>query len=213
VAVTTNLFDFGGSTTVARADGVVSRSNANTVILATSQGPLTVQIKADTVVLDPSGNAISGGQIVPGAPATVEFEEDGDEVSGVKIEIEEDDDDGGSESHGAEVEFEGVLQSVNGNVLVLSTGFGTATVYTDAATQIEGVLQPGQSLEIHAIVQADGSYLAREIEAGEDEDEDAAPSPEGVNSTMPEPDDSGESKDDEPEGDNEEEEALEEEDH
>ena len=179
VALTTNVFDFRGSTTVARADGVVSRSSTDTVILATSQGPLTVQIKEDTVVLDSSGNAISGGQIVPGAPATVEFEEDGDEVSGVKIEIEEDDDDDGNESHGAEVEFEGVLQSVSGNVLVLSTGFGIATVYTDAGTQIEGALQPGQLLEIHAVVQADGSYLAREIKAGESEAEGDASAPGG----------------------------------
>lgn len=83
---------------------------------------------------------------------------------------------------GTEVEIFGTIESISGSVYVV----GGKTVNTDAATEITGVLAVGSFVKIHAALNADGTFQAREIELvtesvaepdddddqGEDQDED-----------------------------------------
>lgn len=161
------LFDFGSETTAARAEGVVASAGADTVVLTTQDGRIEIRIGDNTIVLDSNGNVISGGEIVPGALAKIEFEEDEDGFAGLKIEIEDDDDE---DAHGSEVEFSGVIQSIDGDTLTLDTSFGTATVLIDANTEVKGTPQVGQTVEVHATLVGKGDYLARELEVEGDGD-------------------------------------------
>jgi hypothetical protein len=174
VAFATGLLDPGDDTSVAQAQGVVASSATDSVVLTTPDGQIVIRIGEDTVVLDANGNVISGNEIAPGTQATIEFEEDDDGLSGVRIEVEDaedegeaDDDAGDAGGQGAEVEFNGVIQSMDGGTLVLSTGFGPATVRIDGGTEVKGILQVGQAVKIHATLESGGSYLAREVEAAE----------------------------------------------
>lgn len=173
--LTTLLIDFGGGTTRAQAVGTVSSTSPSAIVLSTDRGPVSVQIGGHTAVFDSSGNLIAVDQIVPGARARVEFEEDEGGLSGWKVEIEEDDDG----SSGAEVEFSGVIRSIADGSLTLESSFGTPTVRIDSATEVNGRLQPGVTVEVHAIVSPDGSYAAREIKVeneSEDEEQDSGSS-------------------------------------
>ncbi|MEN4010666.1 MAG: DUF5666 domain-containing protein [Bellilinea sp.] len=59
-----------------------------------------------------------------------------------------------------EMEFIGVIESIQNGVYVISG----KTVLTNARTEIEGSLAVGMKVEVHAALQPDGAYLAREIE-------------------------------------------------
>jgi hypothetical protein len=190
---TTDLFRFGADTTSAHVQGVVSRVDADAIVITTPDGQVVIRIGENTVVLDASGNPINGGDIVPGRSAKIEVEEDDDgEFDAQRIEVEDDEDDEGG---GAEVEFSGVVDSVSGVTIAVQASFGPATVTTDSETEIRGTLAEGATVEIHATLQDDGSYLAREIEAQAavgDGDDNSGPG--GDNSG------SGSGSDDEPDG-------------
>jgi hypothetical protein len=169
----TGLLDPGRGPNVAQAQGVVASAGPDTLILSTQQGPLEVRIGESTVVLDSSGNVISGSEIVPGARATIEFEEEEDGNSGVRVEIEaeEEEDEGREDTSGTEVEFNGVIESFDGSTLTLVASFGTAHVRIDAQTQVEATLEAGRTVKIHALRETGGLYLAREIQAAGGGDE------------------------------------------
>ena len=112
-------------------------------------------------MLDANGNPINGDDITPGRSARVEVEEEDGEYSAQRIEVEDEDDEG----HGAEVEFSGKVQTVSGGTLTIEASFGVATVLIGPNTEVKGTLNPGVAVKVHADVQADGSYLARQIEA------------------------------------------------
>jgi hypothetical protein len=195
----TGVLDPGRGPDVAQAQGVVASAGPDTLILSTQQGPLEVRIGESTVVLDSSGNVISGSEIVPGARATIEFEEEEDGNSGVRVEIEaEEEDDGAEDASGTEVEFNGVVQSFDGSTLVLTASFGTATVRVDAQTQVEATLEAGRTVKIHALRETSGLYLAREIQAVGGGDE-----PAGDGSGEPEGDESGGEGDQSPDSETE----------
>lgn len=183
VGLTTDLFDFGATSTSAHVEGVVSRVDAGTLLLTTKDGQVSVSIVPHTVVLDADGQPVGGDVIPPGSAVRVEVEEEQGVLTAVNIEFEDDDDRG----EGAEVEFSGVIQSVSGSTIELQASFGAATVLVDANTEVKGTLAAGVRIEVHATRQADGTYLAREIEvqgAGaeddDDEDEDnSGPGPSG----------------------------------
>ncbi|MFN7035504.1 MAG: DUF5666 domain-containing protein [Bellilinea sp.] len=59
-----------------------------------------------------------------------------------------------------EVEFYGKIESIQNGVYVI----GGRTVRTTAGTEIKGALALGMMVKVHATLQADGGYLAREIE-------------------------------------------------
>ncbi|MFA5837868.1 MAG: DUF5666 domain-containing protein [Bellilinea sp.] len=61
---------------------------------------------------------------------------------------------------GVEVEIFGTIESITGTVYVV----GGKTVNTDASTEITGVLAVGSFVKIHAALNADGTFQAREIE-------------------------------------------------
>ncbi len=71
-----------------------------------------------------------------------------------------------------EIEFSGAVEAISGNSVVVAG----KTVLLTGATEIEGALAVGAVVEIHAIVAADGSLTAREIEmkdasgSGDDDD-------------------------------------------
>ena len=169
LGLTTGVFDFGASTTSAQVNGVVSRVDPNAIVMITSDGLLTIRIGENTLVFDASGNQINGDAIAPGRSARIEVEEEAGEYSAQRIEVDDDDEKG----HGAEVEFSGHVQTVSGGILTVQASFGVATVIVDASTEVKGSLKPGAAVEIHANVQNDGTYLAREIEVkGESSGED-----------------------------------------
>jgi hypothetical protein len=180
------IFDFGGQPSVARAEGIVASAGTDSMVLTTQDGRIVVTIGDNTLVLDSNGAVISGDKIVPGRRARIEFEEEADGITGLKIEVENDDHDDG-ESHGAEVEFSGVIQSIDGNTLTLETSFGNAVVRIDAGTDVKGTLHVGLAVKIHATLGQSQSYLAREIEAaevGEDHgDDDVADDDSGPDSS------------------------------
>jgi len=169
LGLTTGVFDFGASTTSAQVNGVVSRVDPNAIVMITSDGLLTIRIGENTLVFDASGNQINGDAIAPGRSARIEVEEEAGEYSAQRIEVDDDDERG----HGAEVEFSGHVQTVSGGILTVQASFGVATVIVDASTEVKGLLTPGAAVELHANVQDDGTYLAREIEVkGESSGED-----------------------------------------
>jgi hypothetical protein len=160
------LFDFGATSTSAHVEGVVSRVDPDSILLTTDDGQVVVIFGDRTVLLDASGQAISGGDIVPGALARVEADEEDGEYHANNIEFEDDDERG----HGAEVEFSGVVTSVSGSDVQVQASFGTVTVRIDAGTAMKDALAAGARVEVQATRQADGSFLAREIEDGGDDD-------------------------------------------
>lgn len=178
---TTDLFRFGSDSSTAQAQGIVSSAGANEIVLTTEDGQLVIRIGENTALLDANGNVISGGQIVPGSKVKVEFEDDDGAFAGLKIEIDNNDNDDGM-SGGSEVEFEGVVESIAGDTMTVQASFGLATVHLDAGTAVKGALAAGGSVKVHATLQDDGSYLAREVEltvAGDDTglDDDIGPDP------------------------------------
>src|SRR3990170_4588483 len=165
VGLTTGVLRFGADTTSAQVDGVVSRVDPDAIIIITADGRVSVRIAESTIVLDANGNPINGDEITPGRSARVEVEEEDGEYSAQRIEVEDEDDD---EGQGAEVEFSGKVQTVSGGTLTIEASFGVATVLIGLNTEVKGTLNPGVAVKVHADVQADGSYLAREIEAAGD---------------------------------------------
>ena len=169
LGLTTGIFRFGADTTSAQVNGVVSRVDPNAIVLITADGRVSIRIAEGTVVLDAMGNEITGGDIAPGRSARIEAEEKDGEYSAQRIEVEEED----QEGQGAEVEFSAHVQTVSGGIVTVQGSFGVATVVVDASTEVKGVLKPGAAVEVHANVQGDGSYLAKEIEVkGESSGED-----------------------------------------
>ena len=175
LGLTTGVLRFGADTTSAQVDGVVSRVDPDAIILITADGRVSVRIAENTIVLDANGNPINGDEITPGRSARVEVEEEDGEYSAQRIEVEDEDDEG----HGAEVEFSGKVQTVSGGTLTIEASFGVATVLIGPNTEVKGTLNPGVAVKVHADVQADGSYLARDIETagdgGADDGGDAGP--------------------------------------
>ncbi len=169
---TTDLFRFGADTTSAHVEGVVSRVDPDVIVLVTVDGQVIIRIGENTTVFDADGNIISGGDIVPGRRVEVEVEvEDGDFAAQrieVRVEVEGEDEVG----HGAEVEFSGVVKTVSDGTITLQASFGDATVRVGPQTEVKDVLAEGLTVEVHATLQPDGSYLAREIEAEGTEDDD-----------------------------------------
>jgi hypothetical protein len=158
VGLGTGLFDFGASSTSAQVQGVVARVDPDAIVITTADGQVVIRLADGTLVFDASGQAISGGEIVPGRSARVEFEEEDDgSFSGLKVEVEE------HEDEGAEVEFTGVLRTVGSSAVTVDASFGTVTVRLDASTEIEGALAPGARVEVEAVVDGSGGYLAKEI--------------------------------------------------
>jgi hypothetical protein len=161
VGLTSGLFSFGGATTTsAHGEGVVSRVDQGSILLNTNSGQVVVWLRDKTVLQDANGRAITGGDIVPGALARVEANEENGEYQANNIEFDEDDE----RVRGADVEFSGVLKSVSGSDLQVEASFGTVTVRIDASTEVKGTLADGARLEMHATRQDDGSFLAREVE-------------------------------------------------
>jgi len=161
LGLTTGVLRFGADTTSAQVDGVVSRVDPTAIIIITRDGLLTIRIGENTLVFDASGNPINGDKIAPGRSARIEVEEDAGEYSAQRIEVEEE----GDEGSGAEVEFSGTIEVIRGSTLTISASFGVATVVLGPETEVKGTLNPGVAVDVHASVQSDGSYLAREIEA------------------------------------------------
>ncbi|MEW6505616.1 MAG: DUF5666 domain-containing protein [Chloroflexota bacterium] len=87
-----------------------------------------------------------------------------------EIELSQGDDAGKTATPGApgsgEVEFFGKIESIQNGVY----GIGGRTVRTAAGTEIKGALAVGAMVKVHATLQADGSYLAREIELSQGDD-------------------------------------------
>ena len=201
---TTGIFRFGADTTSAQVDGVVSRVDPNAITLITADGRVSIRIAEGTVVLDAMGNEISGGDIAPGRSARIEVEEENGEYSAHRIEVEGED----HEGQGAEVEFTGVVKTVEGNAVTVAASFGAATVLIGPNTEVKGALKPGVTVEVQANVQNDGSYLANQVEAkggqtgegggaGGDDDGDQSPTPNTTSdgggdggSSLPEPEES-----------------------
>ena len=63
-------------------------------------------------------------------------------------------------SVGTEVELFGTVDSITGSVYMI----GGKTVNTDALTELVGTIVVGNFVKVHATLNADGTYLAREIE-------------------------------------------------
>jgi hypothetical protein len=156
------LFNLGADTTSADVQGVVSRVDPDVIALTTADGLVTIRIGENTIVLDADGNLISGGDIVPGKPARAEVKKSNGDLVGQRIEVEEDDDDGGG--GGAEVEFSGLISTIDGSTITMQASFGLATVRIDTQTNVNGTLAVGATAKVHATAEGDGSYLAQEIE-------------------------------------------------
>lgn len=83
-----------------------------------------------------------------------------------KIELEGDSSD--SSDKMGEVEFSGVIESITDGTYVIDG----KTVMTDLSTEIKDMLVVGDFVKVHATLQTDGTYLAREIEKEDDADQD-----------------------------------------
>jgi len=92
-----------------------------------------------------------------------------------------------------EVEFFGKIESIQNGVY----GIGGRTVRTAAGTEIKGALAVGMMVKVHATLQADGTYLAREIELSNGDDNSGSDDNSGKGSD----DNSGKGGDDDGKGD------------
>jgi len=72
-----------------------------------------------------------------------------------------------------EVEFFGKIESIQNGVYVI----GGRTVRTAPQTEIKGALAVGLMVKVHAALQPDGTYLAREIEAARGDDAGSTATP------------------------------------
>jgi hypothetical protein len=72
-----------------------------------------------------------------------------------------------------EVEFFGKVESIQNGVYLI----GGRTVRTAAGTEIKAGVVVGAMVKVHATLQADGSYLAREIEPAQGDDANKAGTP------------------------------------
>lgn len=82
-------------------------------------------------------------------------------------EIEIDDDNRqGDDNRSGEIEFYGTVESINGSIWMI----GGRTVTLAANAEVKDNPQVGSYVKVHATLQADGSYLAREIEVDMDDD-------------------------------------------
>jgi len=156
---TTGVFRFGADTTSAQVDGVVSRVDPDAIIITTRDGRTTIRIGDSTIVLDAMGNPISGGEIAPGRSVRIEVDEQNGEYSARRIEVEDDD----HEANDAEVEFKGIVKAFKNSVLTVKASFGNAAVAIGPETRVEGALKPGVTVEVHAFIQGDSTYLGKEI--------------------------------------------------
>lgn len=181
LGLTTGILRFGTDTTSAQVNGVVSRVDPDAIILITADGRVSIRIAEGTLVLDAVGNEITGDDIAPGRSARIEVEEENGEYSAQRIEVEDEDDEG----QGAEVEFSGKVRTVSGGTLTVETSFGVPTVVIGPNTEVRGTLAAGVAVKVQANVQADGSYLAREIEAAGDGGDDGTSDGGGTPSSGP----------------------------
>ncbi len=76
-----------------------------------------------------------------------------------------------SQPSGSEIEFTATLVSINGNTWLV----GQRSVVVTASTEIKDNPQVGSLVKVHASLQSDGSYLAREIELGSAMDVSSTP--------------------------------------
>ena len=76
---------------------------------------------------------------------------------------------------GEEVEFLGTITSISSTSLTVETDFGSLIVTLTASTDIDGTLASGVPIKVHATLQDDGSFLAREIDVVLPQDDPAAP--------------------------------------
>jgi hypothetical protein len=121
-----------------------------------------VQVTAETMI-DPG---VVVGSLVEVEGRIIE----GSLVAGkIHLEDQDRDDDDGSKDKMNEVEFKGLIESINADVYMIAG----KTVNTDASTEIKGMPAVGDLVKVHATLQADGGYLAREIEKEDAEDDEA----------------------------------------
>ncbi len=119
----------------------------------------TVQVNAETTIeagvadgslVEVEGNILEGSLVAS------------------KIHLEDAQKDQKPEQGRNEVEFKGVIELIDGDVYVIAG----KTVASDASTEIKDVLAVGDLVKVHAALQSDGSYLAREIEREDSEDDE-----------------------------------------
>ena len=186
LAFTTDLFRPGSTPTEAHVTGVLSSFNQGALVVATSRGPVTINVTDTTKILDPKGQAQTPEQIAPGDHVRIRVDEDNEgHFTAEEVELEEDEDGGGGDDlpGTVEVEFKGTVQSLtNGGDLTLATSFGIATVHVLHATEVKGTLTAGVTVKVHANREADGTFTAREIEVTDgrgDEGGDDGSGPDG----------------------------------
>ena len=118
---------------------------------------------SSTFVQVHSSTVISGG-IQTGSFVEVEGRVLNGQLVADKIQLEGDDTQKATITPGVpgsgEVEFYGKIESIQHGVYVIDG----RTVRTTAQTEIKGMLAVGMMVKVHAALQTDGSYLAREIE-------------------------------------------------
>jgi hypothetical protein len=117
-----------------------------------------------------------------------------------EIEPAQGDDAGKTVTPGApgsgEVEFFGKIESIQNGVYVI----GGRTVRTAAGSEIKGMLTVGMMVKVHATLQADGTYLAREIELSTGDDDSGKGGDEDNSGKGGDDDNSGKGDDDDNSG-------------
>ena len=117
------------------------------------------------------------GRVVSGSLLAREIKSEDSIVSGFELETGTPEALSTSQPSGSEVEFTATLVSISGNTWLV----GERNVVVSASTEIKDNPQVGSLVKVHANLQADGSYLAREIELGSAMDLNLTP---GVSSTQ-----------------------------
>ncbi len=161
LAVTTDLFRFGSSTTQAQVQGVLSSVQDRWLVVHTPDGPVSINRSDSTQVVDSQGLPSTLEQIVPGGAVRVEVKKQGKDLSAVRVEVEPAGQ--GQAPVAVQVEFSGIVTAVNGSNVTLSAPFGTVVVHLTAGTEVEGNIVNGAAIEVHATKSADGSFTAREV--------------------------------------------------
>lgn len=121
---------------------------------------------ADQLVKIDGVTQIDAGIVVGDVVKVEGFLQDGSLLAN-KIEKDGDSDPVSTETAvapGDKVEVTGTLEAINGEVYVV----GGINYLTNSSTEIKGTLAVGDVVKVHASLQADGTYLAHEIEKSDD---------------------------------------------
>jgi Domain of unknown function (DUF5666) len=152
----------GGGTQTAEAvviEGNLAEVSPNAMTVSVNNAPQTVKISSDTVLQDGFGNTVEASKLSAGQDVVLEGSRSGDDFLATQVQLRD-------------LLF-GVVTSLPGDGIHLSSASGDYVIQVTAETQFEGVIRVGDNIQVKLTRMSDGGLVAVEVEneGGDSEDE------------------------------------------